>query len=92
MSASITGGGGDGKCTIEARVDETAEVVVVGTRGDPATPIAWARGLAAQLGSGRLVTVDDTTHTASLNGNECLDSILIRYLLDLDTPPPGASC
>ena len=32
MSASITGGGGDGKCTIEADVDQTAEVVVNGTR------------------------------------------------------------
>ena len=67
-------------------------IVVVGTRGDPATPIAWARGLAAQLGSGRLVTVDDTTHTASLNGNKCVDSILTRYFVDLDPPPPGATC
>ena len=32
MNASITGGGGDGKCTIEANVDATAEVIVTGTR------------------------------------------------------------
>lgn len=67
-------------------------IVVVGTRGDPATPIAWARGLAAQLGSGVLVTVDDTTHTASLNGNSCLDAILVRYLVDLQPPVSGTSC
>ena len=34
MNASITGGGGDGKCTIEADVDMTAEVVVIGTRAN----------------------------------------------------------
>ena len=67
-------------------------IVVVGTRGDPATPIAWARGLATQLGSGRLVTVDDTTHTASLNGNPCLDAILVRYLVDLQVPESGTAC
>ncbi len=32
MTASITGGSGDGKCTIEAYIDQTAEVVVSGTR------------------------------------------------------------
>ncbi len=67
-------------------------IVVVGTRGDPATPVAWARGLATQLGSGRLVTVDDTTHTASLNGNRCLDAILQRYLVDLAPPENGTGC
>ncbi|MEO6470021.1 MAG: alpha/beta hydrolase [Acidimicrobiia bacterium] len=67
-------------------------IVVVGTRGDPATPIAWARSLSTQLGNGRLVTVDDTTHTASLNGNACLDAILVRYLVDLQPPEDGTSC
>ena len=67
-------------------------IVVVGTRGDPATPVAWARGLATQLVSGRLVTVDDTTHTASLNGNSCLDAILVRYLVELQAPETGTSC
>ena len=67
-------------------------IVVVGTRGDPATPIAWARGLAVQFGRGRLVTVDDTTHTASLNGNSCLDAILVRYLVNLQAPETGTSC
>lgn len=67
-------------------------IVVVGTRGDPATPIAWAEGLAAQFGNGRLVSVDDTTHTASLNGNRCLDAILIRYFVDLEAPKTAGNC
>ncbi len=67
-------------------------IVVVGTRGDPATPPAWARGLAEQLQVGRLVTVDDTTHTASLNQDPCLDAILERYLVALQAPETGTTC
>jgi len=67
-------------------------VLVVGTRGDPATPFAWAESLTAELGTARLVAVDDATHTASLNGNTCLDAILTRYLVDLVAPVSGTSC
>ncbi len=67
-------------------------IMVVGTRGDPATPFAWAEALAAQLGNARLVAVDDSTHTATLNGNACLDRILARYLVDLVPPVAGAAC
>ena len=67
-------------------------IVVVGTTGDPATPVAWAQGLARQLGSGRLVTVTGTTHTASLNGDQCLDAILVRYFVDLAVPKPDTTC
>ena len=67
-------------------------VLVVGTRGDPATPFAWAQSLTTELGSARLVAVDDSTHTASLNGNGCLDGILERYLVDLDPPVSGTAC
>jgi hypothetical protein len=67
-------------------------VLVVGTRGDPATPFAWAQSLTTELGTARLVAVDDATHTASLNGNPCLDAILTRYLVDLTAPTSGTSC
>ncbi len=69
-----------------------APIVVVGTTGDPVTPLSWAQGLARQLGSARLVTVAGTAHTASLNGNGCLDGILVRYLVDLDPPKSGTTC
>ncbi len=67
-------------------------IVVVGTTGDPATPVAWAQSLASELGSGRLVTVEGTTHTSSLDGNPCLDRVLERYLVDLDVPAAGLRC
>ena len=67
-------------------------IVVVGTVGDPATPVAWAVGLAAQLASARLVTVAGTTHTSSLYGNQCLEALLTRYLVDEVPPANGAQC
>ncbi len=67
-------------------------LLVVGTRGDPATPFSWAESLTNQLGTARLVAVDDSTHTASLNGNRCLDAILVRYLVDLVPPASGTAC
>ncbi len=63
-------------------------IVVVGTTGDPATPIAWADGLARQL-EARLITVDGTTHTSSLDGNPCLDRAISAYLIRLTPPEPA---
>ncbi|CAM5528754.1 hypothetical protein SALBM217S_07347 [Streptomyces griseoloalbus] len=40
-----------------------APIVVVGTTRDPATPYRWAKGLAAQLSSARLLTYDGDGHT-----------------------------
>jgi pimeloyl-ACP methyl ester carboxylesterase len=67
-------------------------ILVVGTTGDPATPVAWADSLARELGSGRLVTVEGTGHTSSLDGNPCLDRILERYLVADRAPATGARC
>jgi pimeloyl-ACP methyl ester carboxylesterase len=67
-------------------------IVVVGTTGDPATPVAWAAGLARELGTARLVTVEGTTHTSSLDGNPCLDQALTAYLVRLKAPQPDLRC
>ncbi len=67
-------------------------IVVVGTTGDPATPVAWAAGLARELGNARFVTVVGTTHTSSLDGNPCLDRALTAYLIRLVPPRPGLRC
>jgi hypothetical protein len=66
--------------------------MVVGTTGDPATPLRWSEGLARELGSGRLVVVDGTSHTSSLSGNECLDEAVTRYLVDAVPPAAGLRC
>jgi len=67
-------------------------IVVVGTTGDPATPVQWATALASELGSGRLVTVEGTSHTSLLNGDRCLDAIATAYLVDLVAPATAQTC
>jgi pimeloyl-ACP methyl ester carboxylesterase len=67
-------------------------IVVVGTTGDPATPVAWARGLATELGSGRLLLHRGEGHTAFPAGDHCLDPAIVRYLVDAVAPLDGTSC
>ncbi|MEV8476761.1 alpha/beta hydrolase [Streptomyces sp. NPDC051173] len=66
-----------------------APILVVGTTRDPATPYPWARSLASQLSSGRLLTYDGDGHTAYTRGSKCIDSAINNYLLT-NTPPPAA--
>lgn len=65
--------------------------LTVSVTGDPATPYQAGVDLAKAL-NGSLLTVQGTRHTASLQGNACVDEIVSRYLVDLATPPDGAKC
>ncbi len=67
-------------------------ILVVGTTGDPATPVQWAEGLARQLGNARLVVVDGTAHTSSLGGNRCLERIEVAYLVAGRAPNGTTRC
>ncbi|MEU6589381.1 alpha/beta hydrolase [Streptomyces sp. NPDC046881] len=69
-----------------------APIVVVGTVRDPATPYRWARSLAAQLSSARLLTYDGDGHTAYGRGSACIDTAIDAYLLHGTPPPPGKRC
>jgi pimeloyl-ACP methyl ester carboxylesterase len=69
-----------------------APILVVGTTRDPATPYAWAQGLAAQLSSGHLLTMNGDGHTAYLRGSTCIDSAVNAYLLAGTLPAPGTVC
>ncbi|MBA2808009.1 alpha/beta fold hydrolase [Streptomyces sp. KM273126] len=69
-----------------------APIVVVGTTRDPATPYHWARALASQLSSGRLLTYDGDGHTAYVRGSRCIDSAINTYLLDGTPPTSGKRC
>lgn len=68
-----------------------ATTVVVSTTDDPATPYAAGVSLAKQLNA-RLVTFRGTQHTASFEGDDCLDGPLTRYLVDLTPPAEGLTC
>ncbi|GGX74832.1 proteinase [Streptomyces minutiscleroticus] len=69
-----------------------APILVVGTTRDPATPYAWARSLAAQLGSATLLTYDGDGHTAYGRGSDCVDSTVDRYLLQGRIPAKDKRC
>ncbi|WP_067859245.1 alpha/beta fold hydrolase [Nocardia shimofusensis] len=73
-------------------VDGLPTTVVVSTTDDPATPYQAGVDLAAQLDAA-LITFEGNRHTAALVvGDECLDSAVIAYLVDLIAPPSGLSC
>jgi len=66
-------------------------IVVVGTTGDPITPIESTKNMAGALEDGVLVTVEAEQHTGYMV-NECVDNAVDRYLIDLTVPAAGLVC
>jgi hypothetical protein len=66
-------------------------IVVVGSTGDPITPYRWAVHLAAQLGTGVLLTRVGDGHTA-YGASACVRAAVGTYLVDLRLPPAGTRC
>ena len=71
--------------------DGAGPIVVVGTTGDPATPLESSRAMADTLEDGRLVIVEANQHTG-YRGDECVRSIVHDYLLTLAAPDDGTTC
>jgi pimeloyl-ACP methyl ester carboxylesterase len=69
-----------------------APILVVGTTDDPATPYEWARSLASQLSSGRLLTRTGQGHVGYRQGNACIDRAVERYLVQGTLPAEGTVC
>jgi hypothetical protein len=69
----------------------TPPIVVVGSTGDPVTPYAWARHLAAQLSKGVLLTRVGEGHTG-YGASSCVRAAVDRYLVDLEPPAAGTRC
>lgn len=69
-----------------------APILVTGTTRDPATPLAWAEGLAAQLDSGTLLIRDGDGHTAYNSDNDCIDEAIESYLVEGNLPEDGTRC
>jgi pimeloyl-ACP methyl ester carboxylesterase len=67
-------------------------IVVVGTTGDPATPYAWAQGLAKTLDSGVLLTYQGEGHTAYRRDNTCVASAVGSFLVNDKVPADGTTC
>jgi pimeloyl-ACP methyl ester carboxylesterase len=68
-----------------------APIVVVGTTGDPATPYENAEGMARQLDSGVLVTLEGEGHTG-YSQSPCVRSSVNAYLVGGVVPSDGTRC
>jgi pimeloyl-ACP methyl ester carboxylesterase len=67
------------------------KVVVVSTTHDPATPYQAGVDLARQMGA-PLITFDGTQHTVVFNGDACVDTAVVSFLVDSVVPPDGLRC
>ncbi|MGA4840467.1 alpha/beta hydrolase [Streptomyces sp. G45] len=74
------------------KAEGAAPIIVTGTTRDPATPYRWAKGLASQLASARLLTYDGDGHTAYGRGSTCVDRTINAYLLHGKTPKTAKRC
>ncbi len=70
----------------------SAEILIIGTTRDPATPYVWAQSATRSLDHGTLLTYDSDGHTAYLTGNQCIRTFVDQYLLTTKTPPSGSRC
>jgi len=66
-------------------------IVVVGTTGDPATPLTSSKAMADKLEDGRLVIADANEHTG-YRSNECVQDVVHEYLIHLVAPEDGTVC
>ncbi|SEM63650.1 alpha/beta hydrolase fold [Nonomuraea pusilla] len=70
----------------------SAPIVVVGGKGDPATPYQWATRLTAQLRTGVLVTYEGEGHGAYLTGDACVMRTVDAYVLEGKVPTTSTTC
>ncbi len=76
----------------DVRDVKTPKLLLVGTRGDPATPYRWTEETARRLGS-QAVVLDNKGdgHTGYL-GSTCVQDKVNGFLLYGETPKTGSSC
>jgi pimeloyl-ACP methyl ester carboxylesterase len=80
---------------VDPRVDVSGAgagpILVLGTTGDPTTPLESTRTMARTLEDGRLIVVESNNHGAYFT-SACARTIVARYLVDLDSPADGTEC
>jgi pimeloyl-ACP methyl ester carboxylesterase len=76
---------------VVSKADTAAPILVVGTRGDPATPYANAAAMAADPGNAVVLTWEGDGHTA-FPKTKCVNDAVSRYLVDLEAPPAETIC
>ncbi|WP_374200356.1 alpha/beta hydrolase [Arthrobacter sp. M4] len=75
-----------------AKYTGDSPIVVIGTTGDPATPVQWASSLRDQLGKASLLTWKGEGHTAYGRSNSCVANAVDNYLVDGKVPSDKTTC
>jgi len=70
----------------------SADILVIGTTNDPATPYEWAVTLAETLENGHLVTFEGEGHTAYNKSNDCVLDAVDNFLVDGTVPTSDPLC
>ena len=70
----------------------SADILVVGTTNDPATPYVWAKNLAGELEHGHLVTYHGEGHTAYNKSNSCVNNAVDDYFVKGTVPSKDPQC
>ncbi len=93
------GGTGCSNWPVPAKRDRTsivapgsADILVVGTTNDPATPYTWAKTVAATLEKGHLITFNGEGHTAYNKSNACVNNAVDGFLIDGTVPAADPHC
>jgi pimeloyl-ACP methyl ester carboxylesterase len=71
--------------------ERAGPIMVIGTTGDPSTPLDSSRAMAEQLEEGFLVTVEANQHTA-YRSSGCINDVVHQYLIWLEVPGTDARC
>jgi pimeloyl-ACP methyl ester carboxylesterase len=75
----------------DGHADGAAPILVVGTQGDPVTPLPGAVDMATDLTSAVLLTWQGSGHTAYPK-TDCVTAAVDSYLIDLVVPQDGVTC
>jgi pimeloyl-ACP methyl ester carboxylesterase len=70
----------------------SADILVIGTTNDPATPYRWAVTVAETLENGHLVTYEGEGHTAYNKSNACINDTVDAFLTDGTVPESDPRC
>lgn len=80
-----------GDLPVITAIDAAAPILVVGTKGDPATPARYSPLLAEALGDAVAIEWEGAGHTATLS-SQCITDIVADYLVDVTVPADGTTC
>ncbi|MFB7499672.1 alpha/beta hydrolase [Streptomyces sp. NPDC056161] len=71
---------------------DTAQVLLVGTRGDPATPYRWTMETARRLGTSAVVLDNKGSGHTGYSSSKCVHRKIDDFLLYGSLPADGSSC